>query len=131
MPGRDSLDARQALEHLSVFYTHRASGRRRLSHGTCTRASFTEDALAIPRLRPRAFLSRIKCLSLATVMGPASAEFAMFVNEIREVLWHWLAGDGLRTAGERVGVDCKTASATWLGEAAGVAPRRRRWAARR
>ncbi len=33
----------------------------------------------------------------------------MFVNEIREVLRHWLAGDGLRTAGERAGVDRKPA----------------------
>ena len=31
------------------------------------------------------------------------------VNEIREVLCCWLAGDGLRTAAERAGVDRKTA----------------------
>jgi hypothetical protein len=31
------------------------------------------------------------------------------VNEIREVLCCWLAGDGLRTAAERAGVDPKTA----------------------
>jgi hypothetical protein len=31
------------------------------------------------------------------------------VNEVREVLRCWLAGDGLRTAAERAGVDRKTA----------------------
>jgi hypothetical protein len=43
------------------------------------------------------------------------------VNEVREVLRHWLAGDGLRTAGERAGVDRKTARRyVAAGEAAGL-----------
>jgi transposase len=43
------------------------------------------------------------------------------VNEVREVLRHWLAGDGLRTAGERAGVDRKTARRyVAAGEVAGL-----------
>jgi hypothetical protein len=43
------------------------------------------------------------------------------VNEVREVLRHWLAGEGLRTAGERAGVDRKTARRyVAAGEAAGL-----------
>ncbi len=43
------------------------------------------------------------------------------VNEIKEVLRAWLAGAGLRTAGERAGVDRKTARRyVEAGEAAGL-----------
>ena len=43
------------------------------------------------------------------------------VVEVREVLRCWLAGDGLRTAAERAGVDRKTARRYVLaGQAAGL-----------